>query len=459
MDIQFGDVEEAGREVKLRPDQNRHYAVVAVHQPESEDLPIFVDIDVMRDMESHALTDTSVELGGVMLGGQFEDEDGQPFVVVTDSLRAEHYEATKGSFKFTHETWQKISRQRDEFPPELQMVGWYHTHPDWGVFLSGMDDFICQNFFNRPLDLALVIDPCRGDRGWFQWMPDSYDRTRRTGGFYLIGSRFRHAEIEFFAFQLRGKLEMTADYRGSQVAGSIGPSSAPVVNISDRRDNNPNLGMLGLLAMQFLFLALISWKLLFSEDKKEAIADLKKEMTAKTEKTVNEQRIKILEKALTLSGDKAELAALMEENSKLEIQVEDSAAKRIQLSDENKSLNAKFKIKDAENATLKRDLAKKKDDVVKLKSRVKELEDADGEDETPFWKNGTLILFVAATGFLCGIAGGTVGFLMGRVNGENRDDFDEPDPVPFEIQDEPEQPSKEISMGSESVDEEQQSSE
>ena len=94
-DIQFGDVEETGPEVQLRPDQNPHYAIVPVHDPGSADLPIYVDVDVMRDMESHALTDTSVELGGVMLGGQYEDDDGNPFVVVTDSLRAEHYEANQ----------------------------------------------------------------------------------------------------------------------------------------------------------------------------------------------------------------------------------------------------------------------------------------------------------------------------------------------------------------------------
>src|SRR5262245_25919176 len=100
-------------------------------------------------MEDHAQSDTTVELGGVLLGGVHEDEDGKPFVVVTDSLRAQHYESTKGSFKFTHDTWSQITREREEFPAELQMVGWYHTHPDWGVFLSGMDMFICDNFFNR----------------------------------------------------------------------------------------------------------------------------------------------------------------------------------------------------------------------------------------------------------------------------------------------------------------------
>src|SRR5206468_822100 len=104
---------------------------------------------------------------------------GRPFVVITECLRAQHYESTQGSFKFTHATWSAITRERQRFLPELQMVGWYHTHPDWGVFLSGMDLFICDHFFSQQLDVAYVIDPCRGDRGMFQWIDDSGEPRKR----------------------------------------------------------------------------------------------------------------------------------------------------------------------------------------------------------------------------------------------------------------------------------------
>ena len=90
-------------------------------EPREDELPIFVDLDVLADMEQHALSDTSVELGGVLLGGRYVDADGRPFVVITESLRATHYESTKGSFKFTHETWSAITRQRQRFGAELQM--------------------------------------------------------------------------------------------------------------------------------------------------------------------------------------------------------------------------------------------------------------------------------------------------------------------------------------------------
>lgn len=258
-EIQFGEVEEAKPESHLRPDCNKQYAVVAYGEPQSEDLPIFVDFAVMREMETHAQTDTTVELGGVLLGGQFEDAEGKPFVIVTDCLRAKHYESTKGSFKFTHDTWSDISRERDALPDDLQMVGWYHTHPDWGVFLSGMDMFICDNFFNRSLDIALVIDPCRLDRGMFMWTGDSTERIRRTGGFYLIGSRFRQQELELYAAQLEGQLDMSNDPRLSGLPLQASPP--PVVNISQTPLTWHSLAVVGVLLTQFLLILFLVWSM------------------------------------------------------------------------------------------------------------------------------------------------------------------------------------------------------
>jgi proteasome lid subunit RPN8/RPN11 len=258
-EIQFGEVEQAAPERALRPDENRHYAVAAYGEPAQGDLPVFIDLDVLADMEEHAQSDMSVELGGVLLGGCYEDERGHPFVVVTDSLRAQHYESTKGSFKFTHDTWSAITREREQFPAELQMVGWYHTHPDWGVFLSGMDMFICDNFFNKKLDVAYVIDPCRGDRGMFQWTGDAHHRIRRTGGFFVTASRFRAAELEYYVAELSGT--MPASTTTSRAAAGSYP--APVVHLHQPRDEQPPwqaIAIAGLLAMQMFLVALIAWK-------------------------------------------------------------------------------------------------------------------------------------------------------------------------------------------------------
>ncbi len=226
--ISFDDVEQPAPRRGLRPDENKHYAVVAYGEPAVGELPVYIDMDVLADMECHALSDTRVELGGVMLGNQMEDSTGRAFVTITDALRARHYKSTKGSFTFTHDTWSEITREREEFPEELEMVGWYHTHPGWGVFLSGMDTFICDNFFNRPLDVALVVDPCGQDRGVFQWTDDPANRLHRVGGFYVTASRFRIEELEMFVADLEESSEMKTEprFRTQQTGNS------PVIHLA-----------------------------------------------------------------------------------------------------------------------------------------------------------------------------------------------------------------------------------
>ena len=310
-DIQFGDVEFQGPDKAQRPDEDAHFAIVDCGEIKSDDLPIYVDLDVMRDMEAHARTNTDVELGGVMLGGQYVDADGNPFVVVSDSLRAEHFEATRGSFKFTHETWEQITRRRDDFSADLQMVGWYHTHPDWGVFLSGMDLFICDHFFNRPLDVALVIDPCRDDRGWFQWNGEQPPKVRETSGFFLMTNRFREDELNFYKTIYSGEGIMPNDPRYTGAGGSF---VQPVVNINDQRTPVQNIAIMGMLTIQLLVLALIGYKLL-ADDQQET-ADKVDSMETRLALMGQAEQMRAREQAYgqaiaALSGGSDESAALV----------------------------------------------------------------------------------------------------------------------------------------------------
>jgi proteasome lid subunit RPN8/RPN11 len=279
MDIEFGKLQEVKPQVDLRPDEDGQLAVATIGQPVSTDLPIYVDLDVMRDMEAHARSNTRVELGGVMLGFQRVDSQGFPFVIVSDCLRAEHYEATKGSFKFTHETWSQITRDRAKFRPDLEMVGWYHTHPGWSVFLSGMDLFICDHFFNRPLDVALVIDPCKGDRGWFYWnVNNSSDQTDtlqtdeaetvaasplRTGGFFLTTSRFRQEELTYFSNLYNRDPLMNHDprYGGHPAANSMMGTGQTMVQLIDQRKPIVEITLAGMLLLQLLFVSFIAWRM------------------------------------------------------------------------------------------------------------------------------------------------------------------------------------------------------
>jgi proteasome lid subunit RPN8/RPN11 len=116
----------------------------------------------------HAAADTSVEICGVLVGSWHRDEVG-PFVKVTESIRGEGAETRFAEVTFTHKTWAKINAEMDTKYTNLSIVGWYHTHPDFGIFLSDRDRFIHEHFFSGPGQVAHVIDPIRQIEGVFVW--------------------------------------------------------------------------------------------------------------------------------------------------------------------------------------------------------------------------------------------------------------------------------------------------
>lgn len=123
----------------------------------------------------YAASDTSQELGGVLLG-HFTEKDGQYRIDVEAAVEARYTEAAKGSVKFTHRSWEYINQVKEEKYPNKTVVGWFHTHPGFGIFLSEYDLFIQQNFFNLPWQVAYVVDPLAGEHGFFGWCNNNIER-------------------------------------------------------------------------------------------------------------------------------------------------------------------------------------------------------------------------------------------------------------------------------------------
>jgi proteasome lid subunit RPN8/RPN11 len=186
-EITFGEIKIREPERRQRPDRDRRFSALAYEVPGLADLPIFLDRRAADAIERHALSDTSVELGGILLGKECLDQQtGLPFVSITHSLEAKHYANTQASFTYTHDSWQEITRERDQKFPDFDIVGWYHTHPSFGIFLSHHDLFIHQHFFAQPLQVAYVVDPINQTRGFFQWRDGDL---AQVSGYYLAADR------------------------------------------------------------------------------------------------------------------------------------------------------------------------------------------------------------------------------------------------------------------------------
>jgi hypothetical protein len=68
---------------------------------------------------------------------------------------------------FTHKTWDAAFAEKDKINPKAELIGWFHSHPNFGVFLSDHDKFIQTQFFAQDGKVTIVVDPIRGKRGWF----------------------------------------------------------------------------------------------------------------------------------------------------------------------------------------------------------------------------------------------------------------------------------------------------
>ena len=124
---------------------------------------------VYTEIEKFAVTNTSKELGGFLLGTSATTEENKNFVMVEGFISAKYTDALKASVTFTHQTWEDMHFQREQHFPKLKIVGWFHTHPGFGIFLSSYDLFIHQNFFDLSWQVAYVVDPVNNRRGFFHW--------------------------------------------------------------------------------------------------------------------------------------------------------------------------------------------------------------------------------------------------------------------------------------------------
>jgi proteasome lid subunit RPN8/RPN11 len=106
------------------------------------------------------------EQGGILLGQTFYDEDqNKYFGYVKNAVPAIGAEGSPAYLNMNHRTWADMLNRLDEWndfhnEEPLQVIGWYHTHPnELSVFMSGTDRNTQRLFFPKDWQFAIVINP------------------------------------------------------------------------------------------------------------------------------------------------------------------------------------------------------------------------------------------------------------------------------------------------------------
>jgi proteasome lid subunit RPN8/RPN11 len=135
---------------------------------------LLVDDEVVRRIRQHARSCNTTEICGVLIG---QDRDQR--IEVTASIEGENADQAGAHVTFTQDTWEHIYAVKDKQFPNERIVGWYHSHPGFGIFLSEHDTFIHENFFSSPGQVAWVFDPHSDEEGCFGWVNGRIERLTR----------------------------------------------------------------------------------------------------------------------------------------------------------------------------------------------------------------------------------------------------------------------------------------
>jgi len=175
-----------------------------------------------REIERFAARNRLAECGGLLLGTVQVGKRARSIQIeaIAPALGAVE---TRTNLTFTLESWRSMLELRDGKYPQLRVLGWFHTHAGWGVFLSEIDLFFHERFFSHPNMVAYVLDPAAGGESFFYRRSG---RVVRCPTYSLVGSPSRTRDRRVGAGRRRAIMAAigTAAAAAAVLYASLAPS-------------------------------------------------------------------------------------------------------------------------------------------------------------------------------------------------------------------------------------------
>lgn len=147
---------------------------------------------------AHAGSDLENEVGGWLVGKWRADRSsGREFIIIEKILPAPHVRHGSAFLTFTQDSQVAMHAEMEARFPDKQVVGWYHTHPRMGIFLSAYDTWLHKHFFPQPWQVALVIEPHSTTAGFFIRNDDGSLDPNAYCGFYELTSNKKRSVVHW----------------------------------------------------------------------------------------------------------------------------------------------------------------------------------------------------------------------------------------------------------------------
>lgn len=128
--------------------------------------PVVLLADTASAMVRDHVSGHRYERGGLLLGKAFVPTGASdlpfPVIFASKALPSVESHGTGVSLRMQSSVWESVRSESG-----LQVVGWFHSHPNLGAFFSGTDRKTQREFFFHEYSLGLVIDAFRDECAYF----------------------------------------------------------------------------------------------------------------------------------------------------------------------------------------------------------------------------------------------------------------------------------------------------
>lgn len=207
---------------------------------------------ILGFIEEDARQNTNITTIGVLIGyHQTKKETGELSIHIDNAISIEPSLRSIAAESYAVDDWnttlEKLKHNIQDSSQEI--IGWYHSHPRHGVFMSGVDFETHQKHFSKNWQVALVVEPIRNEFGFFAWSKNNEHILR------VPEDQIKSTETKRDLSSRQTSVEKTSEFGSylTLIAGLITVISL-VFGITKDLDNEHSLSTILILFSVFLIL-------------------------------------------------------------------------------------------------------------------------------------------------------------------------------------------------------------
>lgn len=139
--------------------------------------------DVVLRLDQFAHSKVKGEHGGFLIGHKRELKSSEGYEILVERFVPIPQKDDATRLVITKEHFKTVQRALAEGENREEVVGWAHTHPGFGVFLSNFDKEQHQRYFPEPWQVAYILDNVGHERAVYHCVNEEW---HEIGGYYIL---------------------------------------------------------------------------------------------------------------------------------------------------------------------------------------------------------------------------------------------------------------------------------